>query len=467
MPSLDGAPDFRPAKVFLATLALVSIGASPAMAWSNHTLCTWQAIAVMPEITHATVQAESIDGFLAETAPELAHTLDTEEQWATHSLAAYAPRPEPLRFDSSTPPDSGALRRRFLQAIRVNDGMPISLYVQHPPGAPVSPKTRVPWAEVSILPPLNDIDAESLERLNPGTTVLLADVIATASNEPDMGLDIGLWEDNGSPDSALYGFGPQPFGNPELIYGSQAPFHMGFYHEVSIIYRAAPFVKRTYPEARIHLYMTLSRFAFAHGHAYWSARFAGWALHYVQDLSQPYHARLLPGVSTGAMLWINILNMAGLHHARETALIRVTNRHLALENFQYHHMKSAYLRGNEADILLRALRDTSGDNQLARLTQGDIRKVVSAQSAAAANTMDAQIARSFAPRYVQGTANTLTDSITPDLNSERETNSPRACRDLLTLLANRMTQVGRDTRATLRALLPTYQSRPSTAPSRT
>ncbi len=51
--------------------------------------------------------------------------------------------------------------------------------------------------------------------LKPGEAVPVIDVVATASDEPDHGFDIGLWEDSGTPYGRLYGFGKQPFGaNP-------------------------------------------------------------------------------------------------------------------------------------------------------------------------------------------------------------------------------------------------------------
>ena len=93
---------------------------------------------------------------------------------------------------------------------------------------------------------------------------------------------------------ARYGFGTQPFGDARFEYSSQAPFHIGYYHESALIYRAAPFLARTYPEMRVQQYLGLARFAFESGHDYWGYRFLGWALHYVQDLTQPYHSKALP-----------------------------------------------------------------------------------------------------------------------------------------------------------------------------
>jgi asparagine synthase (glutamine-hydrolysing) len=55
---------------------------------------------------------------------------------------------------------------------------------------------------------------------------------------------------------------------------------------------------------------TLS-FAFKTGHPYWGYRFLGWGLHYVGDLSQPFHSRVLPNYSTLGMLWIYFKSILG------------------------------------------------------------------------------------------------------------------------------------------------------------
>lgn len=45
---------------------------------------------------------------------------------------------------------------------------------------------------------------------------------------------------------------------------------------------------------RAELFFSLSRQAFAEGHPYWGGRFLAWSLHYLQDLTQPFHAVQLP-----------------------------------------------------------------------------------------------------------------------------------------------------------------------------
>ena len=137
------------------------------------------------------------------------------------------------------------------------------------------------------------------------------------------------------------GFGEQPFGDKRFEYSSQAPFHMGFYHEASIVYAAGGFIKRTLPEYRMNQFLTLARFAFKTGHPYWGYRFAGWGLHFVQDLTQPYHTTLLPGVGTTRMLWINIISKIGLDGSKNAMIKRVghTGGDPGVRTFMYYDTK--------------------------------------------------------------------------------------------------------------------------------
>ena len=104
---------------------------------------------------------------------------------------------------------------------------------------------------------------------------------------------------------------------------------------------AAPFVAGAYPLLRVHQFSGLAELAFRTGHPYWGWRFAGWALHYVQDLTQPYHARVLPGVGVTRMLWVNAIDMIGIHGPKNDAVTLVSNRHTAIENYQYGVMRRA------------------------------------------------------------------------------------------------------------------------------
>ncbi|GIR71745.1 MAG: hypothetical protein CM15mP74_29960 [Halieaceae bacterium] len=56
--------------------------------------------------------------------------------------------------------------------------------------------------------------------LAPGEPVSIAEVIASANDEPDFGMDIGLFTDNGTEFGQRYGFGIQPLGT---LISSTAP----------------------------------------------------------------------------------------------------------------------------------------------------------------------------------------------------------------------------------------------------
>ncbi|MFN2330127.1 MAG: hypothetical protein ABR612_14555, partial [Chromatocurvus sp.] len=222
-----------------------------------------------------------------------------------------------------------------------------------------------------------------------------AQVIASASDEPDFGMDIGLFEDNGTDFGRRYGFGAQPFGNPNLEYSSQAPFHMGFYHLGWLVRTAQPDLMRTYPAGRVALFGELSAFAFRTGHDYWGWRFAGWALHYIGDLTQPYHADPLPGIDTLDALWL-------LAQGRSNeAVQRVSNRHGVLESYQFQRFRAALAAGDAAHPLISAVVMT--DKTIA-WDETTLIGPLTRDSVAAGAEMDSVLAHNVPSRFVSDPA---------------------------------------------------------------
>lgn len=169
----------------------------------------------------------------------------------------------------------------------------------------------------------------------PGELLSPLVVVASAADEPDYGHDINLFSDNPGEVGSQYNFGVQPFGDARFEYSSQAPFHIGYYHEDAIVFAAGPFLTRTYPEWRAFQYFGLARYAFEQGHPYWGYRFMGLgpALHSGPDpaLSQQ---QVLPGVETPDLIWTAAKDAAGFPEDKQAAIARVANRHTALEKFQ-------------------------------------------------------------------------------------------------------------------------------------
>lgn len=143
----------------------------------------------------------------------------------------------------------------------------------------------------------------------------------------------------------------------------------------------------------------LARRAFASGHDYWGWRFAGWAMHYVQDLTQPFHASILPGVGAARMVGINVAAMAGWQRPKSEAITLVSNRHEVVESYQYQRMARAYQEQRMDDAMLAALRDGSQDREHWQYRLADTRAMVSREAFDAAQALDAQLEKSFPARY--------------------------------------------------------------------
>ena len=335
-------------------LAILAASLYPLAAWDNHTQLSYLALEG-EDLVAAKVKAESLGDFALSTQPELADLLLRLEAEARKDIPLYPARPEALAF-AGPYADAGAARAAFVVAIRANPAVPFALYVQLQAGAPRPPRPDLPVTSADIYD--NRVPNGPFQALAPGEEVAALEVLASASDEPDYGMDIGLFSDNKSPVAAAYGFGVQAFGNPALPYGSQAPFHMAFANESGLLKAAAPFTKVALSDWRFRLYSELSRFAFAEGHAYWGWRFAGWALHYLQDMAQPYHASVMPGKSSLGMLWLYAVQS---QKARDDALVLLSNRHVVVEDYVY-GAEAAYGRDAAATRLCSALR--AGDSGL-------------------------------------------------------------------------------------------------------
>jgi hypothetical protein len=204
-------------------------------------------------------------------------------------------------------------------------------------------------------------------------------VLASAADEPDYGHDINLFSDNPGEVGAIYGFGPQPFGDARFQYSSQAPFHMGFFHESAVVYAAAGFLERSWPDWRAYQYMGLARLAFASGHPYWGYRFLGWGLHHIQDLTQPYHAKPLPGVDLANLLLLEGKALAGFAEDKQASIERVATRHMEVEKYQSTWLRRL-LRAGQAHPMLAAYTDVAQDKSYPPYSVDYLREVVSAEA---------------------------------------------------------------------------------------
>lgn len=327
---------------------------SLACAWSEHSLITFPILNSMDEIRNQQpVVVESLADFVNSEAAGLALLLQEDEMWLRNNYPYYMPRPEQLKFIAKGNKEEKL--QAFIQAIRINPETRLQPYLQLLPNQSTGGRTRIRSQDVAVYDDLSYYDQVTFVGLNPGDHVAPIAVLVTANDEPDNGLDIGLFTDNHTSAGKKYGFGAQAFGDPNLDYGSQAPFHMGFYHESDILFTLAPFLRATFPDYRTHQFKKLAEFAFATGHDYWGWRFMGWGMHYVGDISQPYHARLQPGVGTWSSVWTNAQHVAGFPQAQQDAIQLLSNRHLAIENIQQALARAAYIEKDFSGPMFTAL----------------------------------------------------------------------------------------------------------------
>ena len=368
-----------------------------AHAWGNHTPMCYRAFERMPEVANAApVKAEPLVDFLRDQEGSIALTLDAQEAWAREHLKGHAPRPDVLRFVPGAKRSDADRRAAFLRALRFAPQSKLALYLQVDPRAPDTSHPPLDAGQVSAVTP----GAGGTQRyvaLQPGDAVAPLAVLASACDEPDYGHDINLFDDN--PGHPAYGFGNQPFGNPAVAIGSQAPFHMGFFHQGAVFNTLAPSFARTFTELRVQQYGSLAVLAWQTGHAYWGWRFAGMALHHVEDLTQPYHASAAPGATLGHMMWVNLKAQLGAPADRQGLVVLQGNRHFVLESFQTRWIIDA-ARKQQDSPLEQSLRDLTRDARYPPWSSAYVRDVVAAEAFAAGPVVDAAVVVGAPAKFV-------------------------------------------------------------------
>ncbi len=354
--------NYKPVVKRVAIILFFLISISNAVyPWQHHPIFTKLVVETMPEVKDASpVPAEPLEQFLIAEGQNIAQALTNIENWAKKNITMYAPCPPDLLFSPTN--DTTEIRTRFFNAIRINPNTKTPLYYVGFASNPPEGKPLLDVKDVCILNNTKEFEVFCFVKLNNGETVSPINIVASAVNEPDYGMDTGLFSDNQTEFGAIYGFGVQPFGNPNLDFGSQAPFHMGFYHENPIITFFASFLKQSYVEYRIYLYKELSKLAFATGHDYWGWRFMGWGLHYLGDLSMPYHTTALPGYSTLRMLWIYFLDILGWSTPKNNAVQLSSNRHLAIETLMGTLYLNAVRDGEDPFYILERYKYNNSNN---------------------------------------------------------------------------------------------------------
>ena len=358
-------------------LLLLCATAPSAWGWSNHTVGSYLALQDLPALRDAPlVEVEPLEAFLAQQYEAVSTLLEEQETFAREHFAQYPPRPDALKLPA-TPSDN--LRHDFLTALRINPEIHLAMVIQPLPGKDLAEREHLQANQVMVEQTLSPWNRERFIVVADHEKVAPLAVLASAADEPDYGHDINLFSDNPGAVGAVYGFGPQPFGDARFQYSSQAPFHMGFFHESAVVYAAAGFLERSWPDWRAYQYMGLARLAFANGHRYWGYRFLGWGLHHIQDLTQPYHAKPLPGVDLANLLLLEGKAIAGFAEDKQASIERVATRHMEVEKYQSTWLRRL-LRAGQPHPMLAAYTDVARDETYPPYSVDYLREVVSAES---------------------------------------------------------------------------------------
>lgn len=414
---------------------LVFLVVQSANAWTSHFLITDAALRNMPEISKVpTIPAETLTSFVESESAGLVVLLKEIDEWPSHlktitpppshravvQLASYPAIPVVLTFNGKASAGESLLKQ-FLQRARINpDYSYDKLFLQYAPGEthrfhhPLSKEEIVLSSIADTIP----LASPPLEQINSGNKVSAFEIITSAVDEPDYGIDIGLWKDSGTTFGNIYQLGQQPFGNKTTPISSQAPFHMGFYYESPVEYFFADFLNHVYPEYRIHYFLALSRYAFKTGHDYWGYRFLAWSLHYMQDLGQPYHSTLSPNTSVISLIIKNAIGGS----VKQDLIQVITNRHFSLENYEYNLLKNEFKKNSTHSRFILALEQGKELNQQ---KYNDLypRQVIAVQSHAQANQVDELINHEF-PDYVKPNYIFNLSDLTLDLYSKVNQNDP-------------------------------------------
>jgi len=323
-------------RALIVMLAAMTVKAPTAHAWSQHYLIT-DAVLEHPAITsdpdlrplhrdelHKKVKTESLDQFLQATQNELSTLFRDYYGWLQ---SRGSKRFKVMTFPASAS-EGKADTAAFLRAARLNPK------VRFPLGSRIFPGKGPLFREVpaeTLTPALASIPTfphtDWVQRFDDvtGREVTGHSILSTFSDEPDWGMDRELFS------IPEYGYGKIPYGKEKGI-ASQAPFHMIFKNENFITNFAVPEIRDGMGVERIELFKRLAALAFRTGHPYWGYRFSAWALHYIQDFTQPYHAKAVPH---GGWIYTIKLALSGekkREQIKKETLSLVKNRHFVYED---------------------------------------------------------------------------------------------------------------------------------------
>ncbi len=312
-------------KVFFILLMFICV--TQIFSWGSHYLITYYSLNLKDfDFLDQEVPTENIEDFIKKESIGLYNVFKEYYDWLyTYHPHRFNPKYSNLPFEK----DKSNLEA-FLKSARLNPQTKFYLVNRVLPGQ--KPKYKVvPTAKV--YPYFKEQGFHFVFEDVTNQKVSLRSILITFADEPDWIMDHHLWE------IKEYGYGPQPYGEPEGE-SSKAPFHMQFLHEPWIVKKFAPFLLEGMAVDRIVLFTKLAKFAKERGHPYWAYRFMAWAIHYYQDLAQPYHAKAVPEANFWYYIRYILSSDKKTFQQRTTQLLK--NKHFIYEDFVSVYLEKSF-----------------------------------------------------------------------------------------------------------------------------
>jgi hypothetical protein len=302
--------------------------------WNTHALMTRAALSTVnaPRLDDS-IPVIALDAFLSISKDPLQQVLKWYYELLNRKVHGVAGK---TGASSEIPKEILAIGD-FLAALKLNVNCPLQyVRVLRPeeisPEAPHDPSRAGPPGEMYV-------------ETGQGEAIQAREVLCTFSDEPDWGMDQDLFP------IAQYGYGPCPFG-PEHGPSSQAPFHMAFLHENPLVVALRPSLGKSFMAERVQLFFALAGLAMDSGIDYWGWRFAAWAMHYLQDIAQPYHARPFPAARLPILIRFLLHPNPRRFAAKNVNYLK--NRHLLFES-AVHFLLNEAVKKRAEHPFLRAL----------------------------------------------------------------------------------------------------------------
>ena len=180
----------------IAVVLLSGVLALPARAWSDHASLVWPLLRSQPELVQQTVAAEPLDAFLMAEQAGIAKTLGAVDSWSVATIEHYPPTPEDLRWGTGHPPTAERFGRS--ESTRCSLSPTWISPRAYPAGAGTA-------GRFELFGGRHIATGRALLGAGAGRTRINRRGGCQCHDEPDFGMDIGLFSDNGTDFGQRYG----------------------------------------------------------------------------------------------------------------------------------------------------------------------------------------------------------------------------------------------------------------------